>query len=67
MAVAARTGAEPFSLPFIVQGSWDDPIMLPDTEALIRRSGAAAPLLDAIRDQSARERVKSVIERITGG
>ena len=66
LAVASRPGAEPFSLPFIVQGSWDDPIMLPDPDALIRRSGAAAPLLDAIRDQNARERVKSVIERFTG-
>jgi AsmA protein len=66
LAVASRPGTEPFSLPFIVQGSWDDPIMLPDPEALIRRSGAAAPLLDAIRDQSARERVKSAIERFTG-
>jgi AsmA protein len=66
LAVASRPGTEPFSLPFIVQGSWEDPIMLPDPEALIRRSGAAAPLLDAIRDQNARERVKSVIERITG-
>ncbi|HSL80189.1 MAG TPA: AsmA family protein, partial [Pseudolabrys sp.] len=25
-----RPGATPFDLPFIVQGSWDDPIMLPD-------------------------------------
>jgi len=66
LAVASRSGAEPFSLPFIVQGSWDDPIMLPDPEALIRRSGAAAPLLDAIRDQNARDRVRSVIERFTG-
>jgi AsmA protein len=66
LTTASRAGAEPFSLPFIVQGSWDDPIMLPDPEALIRRSGAAAPLLDAIRDQHARERVKSVIERFTG-
>src|SRR5665213_545293 len=32
----AKTGAAPFELPFIVQGSWDDPIMLPDAEALIR-------------------------------
>jgi AsmA protein len=66
LAVASRSGAEPFSLPFIVQGSWDDPIMLPDPEALIRRSGAAAPLLDAIRDQNARDRVRSAIERFTG-
>lgn len=55
-----------FELPFIVQGSWDDPIMLPDPEALIRRSGAAAPLLNAVRDRSARDAARAVIERLTG-
>jgi AsmA protein len=49
-----------------VQGSWDDPIMLPDPEALIRRSGAAAPLLNAVRERSARDAVRSAIERLTG-
>jgi len=58
-----RPGATPFELPFIVQGSWDDPIMLPDPEALIQRSGAAAPLYRAIQDRKAR----STIERLTGG
>jgi len=48
-----------------VQGSWDDPIMLPDAEALIRRSGAAAPLFNA-RERSARDAVRSVLERLTG-
>jgi AsmA protein len=57
----------PFELPFIVQGSWDDPIMLPDPEALIRRSGAAAPLLNAVRERRARDSVRSAIERLTGG
>jgi AsmA protein len=66
LVTASRTGSDPFSLPFVVQGSWEDPLMLPDAEALIRRSGAAAPLLDAIRDQHARDRVRSVIERLTG-
>jgi AsmA protein len=40
--------------------------MLPDPEALLRRSGAAAPLLDAIREQRARDRVRAAIERLTG-
>jgi AsmA protein len=66
LIATARDRGEPFSLPFVVQGSWDDPIMLPDAEALIRRSGAAAPLLDAIREQHARDKVRSVIERLTG-
>ena len=40
--------------------------MLPDPEALIRRSGAAAPLLNAVRDQRARDAARSVIERLIG-
>jgi AsmA protein len=64
---AARPNAAPFELPFIVQGSWDDPIMLPDPEALIQRSGAAAPLLNAVRDRRARDAVRATIERLTGG
>ena len=67
LVAAAKPGALPFELPFIVQGSWDDPIMLPDPEALIRRSGAAAPLLNAVRERSARDAVRSAIERLTGG
>jgi AsmA protein len=64
---AARPGAAAFELPFVVQGSWDDPLMLPDPEALIRRSGAAAPLLNAVRERSAQDAVRSAIERLTGG
>jgi AsmA protein len=63
---ADKPEAPVFELPFIVQGPWDDPIMLPDPEALIRRSGAAAPLLNAVRDQRARDAARSVIERLTG-
>ena len=66
LVTAAKAGTEPFELPFIVQGSWDDPIMLPDPEALIRRSGAAAPLLNAVRERSARDAVRSAIERLSG-
>jgi AsmA protein len=62
-----RQGATPFELPFIVQGSWDDPIMLPDPEALIRRSGAAAPLSRALQERNARDSVRRAIERLTGG
>jgi len=56
-----------FELPFMVQGSWDEPIILPDPQSLIRRSGAAAPLLDAVRDRKARDAVRSAIDRLTGG
>jgi AsmA protein len=66
LVATAKPGATPFELPFIVQGSWADPIMLPDPEALIQRSGAAAPLLNAVRDRRARDAVRSAIERLTG-
>jgi AsmA protein len=62
----ANTSGPGFDLPFVVQGPWDDPLMLPDPQSLIRRSGAAAPLLDAVRGRSARDAVRSAIERITG-
>jgi AsmA protein len=53
-----------FDLPFVVQGRWDDPIMLPDAQSLIRHSGAAAPLLDAVKGHSAGEAVRSVIDKL---
>jgi AsmA protein len=56
LVATGKTDAVAFELPFIVQGSWDDPIMLPDPEALIRRSGAAAPLLNA----------RSLLDRLNG-
>ena len=67
LVTPAKPGAAPFELPFIVQGSWGDPVILPDPEALIQRSSAAAPLLNAVRDRSARDAVRSAIERLTGG
>jgi AsmA protein len=50
-----------------VQGPWDDPLIFPDPESLIRRSQAAGPLLDAVKDRKTRDAVRSVIERLTGG
>jgi AsmA protein len=66
-ALVAASADDPpvFELPFVVQGRWDDPIMLPDAQSLIRRSGAAAPLLDAVRDRKARDQARSVIDRLT--
>jgi AsmA protein len=43
-----------FELPFVVQGPWDDPIMLPDTDLLLHRSGAAAPLFEQLRPNKQR-------------
>lgn len=67
LVAVANANPDSFELPFIVQGAWDNPIMLPDAEALIRRSGAAAPLLNAARERGAGDAVRSVIERLTGG
>jgi AsmA protein len=39
--------------------------MLPDAQTLIRRSGAGAPLLDAVRDRRTRDAVESAIRRLT--
>jgi AsmA protein len=64
--VAAPNGPPGFELPFVVQGPWDDPLIFPDPDILIRRSPASAPLLDAVRDKKTRDAVQSVIERFTG-
>jgi AsmA protein len=65
--VSAPAGAPGFDLPFVVQGPWDDPLIFPDPESLIRRSPASAPLLDAVKDRKTRDAVRSVLERFTGG
>jgi AsmA protein len=64
---ASTSGASSgFELPFMVQGAWDDPILLPDTQSLLRRSGAAAPLLDALRDRQARDAGRAAMDRLIG-
>jgi AsmA protein len=65
--ISASSGSPAFELPFVVQGPWDDPLIFPDPESLIRRSPATEPLLDAMKDKKTRDAVKSVIERFTGG
>jgi AsmA protein len=65
--VSAPNAAPGFDLPFVVQGPWDDPLIFPDPESLIRRSPASAPLLDAVKDRKTRDAVRSVLERFTGG
>lgn len=65
--VAAAGATRTFELPFVVQGPWDDPLIIPDSESLLQRSPLSAPLLDAVRDRRAREAVKSAVERLTGG
>jgi AsmA protein len=64
---SAPNAAGGFDLPFVIQGPWDDPLIFPDPESLIRRSPGAAPLLDAVKDRKTRDAVRSVLERFTGG
>ena len=61
--ISSETANE-FELPFTIDGPWDDPRILPDASILIRRSGAAAPLLDAVKQHSAGEAVRKVIDQI---
>ena len=62
--LASTETANEFDLPFVVQGPWDDPIMLPDAQSLIRRSGAAAPLLESVKTRSAGSAVRAVIDKL---
>jgi AsmA protein len=71
-SLVSASGSTPgFELPFVVQGPWDDPLIFPDPESLIRRSPASQPLLDAVKerlkDPKARDAVQSAIERFAGG
>jgi AsmA protein len=61
--VSNNTDGE-FDLPFVVQGPWDDPIMLPDAQSLIQRSGAAAPLLESVKSRTAGSAVRAVIDKL---
>jgi AsmA protein len=66
-ASLTQDGAPGFDLPFVVQGPWDDPLIFPDPDSLLRRSPATGPLLDAVKDRKTRDAVRSVLERFTGG
>ena len=67
LASASADAAPAFELPFVVQGPWDDPILLPDTQSLLARSPVAGPLMNAVRNRNTRDTVRSAIERLTGG
>jgi AsmA protein len=64
--LSISAAAPAFELPFMVQGPWDDPIILPDPQSRIERSGAAQPILDALRNRGPRDPIRSAIERLTG-
>jgi AsmA protein len=61
-SLVSANAAPTFELPFVVQGPWDDPLIFPDSDSLIRRAPGAAPLLDAMKDKT----IRSMIERFTG-
>jgi AsmA protein len=52
-ASGAAEAAPAFELPFVVQGPWDDPQLLPDIKVLMKRSDAASNLLGAIQNRAA--------------
>jgi AsmA protein len=49
--VAARDTAPTFEVPFVITGPWDNPLVLPDTQALFNRAGAPGSLIDAVRSK----------------
>ena len=66
-SLTVPNAAPSFELPFVVQGPWDDPLIFPDPDSLLRRSPETAPLLDAVKDRKTRDAVRSMIDRFTGG
>jgi AsmA protein len=58
----AKPGKEIPKFRFDVGGSWDDLAFTPDVRGLIRRSGAAAPLLWQRRDAG-----KSIVPDVERG
>jgi AsmA protein len=66
-ALVSATSEAAFELPFFVHGPWDDPLMLPDTQFLIGRSGAGESLRKAVQERTANDAIRKAIERLTGG
>ena len=52
----SKPATEPTQLPFEVNGTWEDPAIVPDTQSLIRRSGAAERLYRESGSQAAGEK-----------
>jgi AsmA protein len=68
LASAGTADAQPsFELPFVVQGPWDDPIILPDTQSLMQRSPLTGPLQNALRGRSSKDTVRDALERLIPG
>ena len=63
----AGDGQPAFELPFVVQGQWDDPIILPDTQALMQRSPFVSPLREALGKRGSKDTVRDALERLIPG
>ncbi|HEY6256946.1 MAG TPA: AsmA family protein [Xanthobacteraceae bacterium] len=50
---AAEAAPPAFELPFMVRGPWDDPLLLPDVQVLMKRSDAGSRLLESIQNRAA--------------
>jgi AsmA protein len=48
----AAEAAPAFELPFVVQGAWDDPLLLPDVKVLMKRSDAGRDLLGSVENHA---------------
>src|SRR5262249_56199863 len=64
-ASGSNAAAPAFELPFMVHGPWDDPIILPDPQSRIQRSGAAQPILDPVPHPRPPDPIRSAIDRLT--
>ncbi len=49
--VAGPDAAPTFELPFVVTGPWDNPLVWPDTQAILGRAGVVTPIMDAVRSR----------------
>lgn len=56
--------SEGISLPFLVEGPWIAPRIMADPLSLIERSGAAQPLLEAVKSRKAGAAIHTMIEKL---
>lgn len=55
---------EAISLPFVMEGPWVAPRIMADPLSLIERSGAAQPLLEAVKSRKAGAAIHTMIEKL---
>lgn len=61
----AAADQAPADLPFVVQGPWDSPLVIADPQSLLQRSGAAQPLIEAVRSRAGAAAVRGIIESLS--